>query len=168
MNAPPLTLPSGLVLQVGHTAELDADVLRIARALLDRVFGDDMRDEDWDHALGGVHALVWADTALVGHGSVIQRRLLHGGRALRTGYVEGVAVHPEWRRRGIGGAVMASLERVVDGAYEIGALGASDDGALFYAARTPDEDDGIFVRPVGAPLDPTAALTCDWRDGDAR
>jgi hypothetical protein len=40
-----------------------------------------MSDHDWDHALGGVHALVWEDGELIGHASVIQRRLLHGGHA---------------------------------------------------------------------------------------
>ena len=32
--------------------------------------------------------------------------------------------------------------------------------------RTPDEDNGIFVLPASAKLDPTAALTCDFRDGE--
>jgi aminoglycoside 2'-N-acetyltransferase I len=33
-------------------------------------------------------------------------------------------------------------------------------------ARTPDADDCVLVLPFGAELDPTAELTCDWRDGD--
>ena len=49
-----------------------------------------MTDQDWEHALGGVHAVAWLDGEVVGHASVVQRRLLHDGRALRTGYVEGV------------------------------------------------------------------------------
>ena len=171
--------------RTAHTANLDAATLDAARALLDAVFGPELTDDDWEHALGGVHALVWEGGELVGHGSVIQRRLLHGGRALRTGYVEAVAVHPGHRRRGIGGALMEALERVVRGAYELGALGASDEGAALYLARgwhrwtgrtyalTPDgvvrteeEDDAIFVLPVSAALDLSGELTCDWRDGD--
>ncbi|MGH3870410.1 MAG: hypothetical protein ACRDSR_02680 [Pseudonocardiaceae bacterium] len=31
----------------------------------------------------------------IGYASLVQRRLLHGGQALNTGYVEGVGVH--WR-----------------------------------------------------------------------
>jgi aminoglycoside 2'-N-acetyltransferase I len=54
------------------------------------VFGDELEEEDWEHALGGMHALAWADGRLVAHASVVQRRLLHGGRALRAGYVEGI------------------------------------------------------------------------------
>lgn len=182
MNITPL---ADLHLHVGHTSEFDPSVLERARVLLDLVFEGDMSDADWEHAVGGVHAFVWHGDTLVGHGSVIQRRLLHGGRALRTGYVEAVGVHPAWRRRGVGGAVMGALEDVVRRSYDLGALGATDEGALFYEqrrwvrwrgptsaltpegiVRTPDEDGGVFVWPV-VPLDPSGALTCDWRDGDA-
>jgi aminoglycoside 2'-N-acetyltransferase I len=171
--------------RTAHTADLDPATLTAVRALLDAVFGADMTDEDWDHALGGVHALVWEGDELIGHGSVVQRRILHGGRALRAGYVEGVAVRADRQRRGHGGALMEALERVVRCAYELGALGASDEGVGLYTARgwkrwdgptsalTPDgivrtaEEDGcIYVLPVSAPLDLSGELTCDWRDGD--
>jgi aminoglycoside 2'-N-acetyltransferase I len=80
---------------------------------------------------------------------------------------------------------MRELERVVHGAYDLGALGATDVGAAFYTAlgwevwrgptsaltptgvaRTPDLDGAIFVLQVGEPLDLAGELTCDWRDGD--
>ena len=70
---------------VAHTAHLDRASRAAARALLYGVF-DDMTDEDWEHCLGGVHALVWDGTDLIGHASLIQRRLLHGGSALRAGW----------------------------------------------------------------------------------
>ena len=171
-------------LQTAHTGELDAATLRAARALLYDVF-DDMTDHDWEHALGGVHALVWEGADLIGHASVIQRRLLHGGRALRTGYVEGVGVRADRRGHGHGAAMMDALETVVRGAYELGALGATDEAAAFYAARgwmlwrgpssalTPAgirrtrEDDGcIYVLSAGVSLNLLGELTCDWRDGD--
>jgi aminoglycoside 2'-N-acetyltransferase I len=172
-------------LRTAHTSALDPATLRTARALLDQVF-DDMTDADWEHSLGGIHALAYDGTELVGHASVIQRRLLHAGRAMRTGYVEAVAVRQDHRRRGVGSTLMRALEEVIKGAYDLGALGATDEGAVFYAARgwqlwagptstlTPDgirrteEDDGaVFVLPVaGVTLDLTGELTCDWRDGD--
>ena len=171
--------------RTSHTADLDAATLRAARALLDAVFGADMTDHDWEHALGGVHALVWEGGALIGHASTVQRRLLHRGRALRTGYVEAVAVRPDRRRRGHGAALMTALERVVRGAYDLGALGATDEGAGLYTARswkqwrgptsvltptgirrTEDDDGCVYVLPVDVPLDLSAELTCDWRDGD--
>ena len=144
-----------------------------------------MSDHDWEHSLGGVHVVVWDDHELVGHASVVQRRLLHGGRALRAGYVEGVGVQMDRRRRGHGAAMMDALERIVRSAYELGALGATDAAADFYAARgwkrwegptsaltptgiarTEQEDGSVYVLPVAAPLDLSGELTCDWRDGD--
>ena len=172
-------------LVIAHTGHLDTTVLGAARTLLVDVFEGDMTDEDWEHSLGGLHALVWDGPELVGHASLIQRRLLHRGRALRTGYVEGVGVRCDHRRRGHGAAMMAALEQVARGAYELGALGATDEGAAFYAGRgwlrwrgptraltptgivrTEEEDDAIFVLPFSAPLDVASELTCDWRDGD--
>jgi aminoglycoside 2'-N-acetyltransferase I len=171
--------------RTAHTADLDATTLEVARALLDDVFEGEMSDDDWEHALGGVHALVWEGADLVGHASVIQRRLLHQGRALRTGYVEGVGVRADRRRRGYGGAMMEALERVIRGAYELGALGATDEAIEFYArrgwkrwrgptsaltptgiSRTQDDDGGIFVLPLTVPLNLEGELTCDWRQGD--
>jgi aminoglycoside 2'-N-acetyltransferase I len=171
--------------RTAHTADLDATTLAAARALLYAVFADEMTDEDWEHALGGVHALAWEDGELVGHASVVQRRLLHGGHALRAGYVEGVGVRADRRRHGHGAAVMEPLERVIRGAYDLGALGATDEAAEFYAARgwrqwqgptsaltpsgvvrTAEEDGGVYVLPAAVPLDLAGELTCDWRDGD--
>lgn len=170
--------------RTAHTSELDAATRAAARSLLDEAF-DDMSDHDWEHALGGIHALAWDGGDLVGHASLVQRRLVYGNRALRTGYVEGVAVRADRRRRGIGAAMMAELERVVRAAYDLGALGASDEGAAFYASRgwqlwrgptsaltphgirrTEEEDGGIYVMPVRLVMDLDAGLTCDWRDGD--
>jgi hypothetical protein len=56
--------------RTAHTSDLDAATLEAARALLYDVF-DDMTDQDWEHALGGVHALAWEGAELVGHASVI-------------------------------------------------------------------------------------------------
>lgn len=170
---------------MAHTADLDVAALKAARALLDEVFEGDMADDDWEHALGGVHALVWEGAELIGHASLVQRRLLHGGRALRTGYVEGVGVRADRRGRGHGAAMMRELERVVRGAYDLGALGASDEAVGFYTVRgwrpwrgptsaftptgitrTEEEDGCVYVLPLAVPLDLSGELTCDWREGD--
>src|SRR3954447_11633483 len=109
-----------------HTADLDAAARGAARALLEDVFAGELDDHDWEHALGGIHALAHDhDGTLVGHAAVIQRRLLYDGRALRAGYVESVGVAPDRRRAGIGGALMAAVERVIAAAYDVGALGAT-------------------------------------------
>jgi aminoglycoside 2'-N-acetyltransferase I len=75
-------------MRTAHTADLDRTTLDAARALLYAVF-DDMTDEDWDHALGGVHAMVWEGDELIGHASLIQRRLASG--CVRTGAGAGTA-----------------------------------------------------------------------------
>ena len=171
--------------RTAHTAYLERSVLAAARGLLDDVFAGDMTDADWEHALGGIHALAWEEGALVGHASVIQRRLWLGGRALRTGYVEGVGVRGDRRGRGVGAALMEQVERVVRGAYDLGALGTTELARGFYAARgwqlwqgpsaaltprgierTPGDDGGIYVLPVSVDVDLAAEIVCDWRDGD--
>jgi aminoglycoside 2'-N-acetyltransferase I len=176
-------------LRVAHTADLDSSELRTARALLDEVFAASpeggLSDHDWEHALGGVHALVYDGPELIGHASVVQRQLLHQGRALRTGYVEGVAVRADRRRRGHGNTLMGAIERVIGRAYDLGALGSTEAAAPLYAGRgwqrwrgptsaltpagirrTDEEDGAIYVLAVDYPLDLDAELTCDWREGN--
>ena len=122
-------------LTVAHTGHLDGATLASVRALLDEAFDGDLADEDWEHALGGMHALAFDGARLIGHGAVVQRRLVHGGRALRAGYVEAVAVAPAFQRRGHAAAIMDALERVIRGAYDLGALSATEDGAVVQRTR---------------------------------
>jgi aminoglycoside 2'-N-acetyltransferase I len=170
-------------LRTAHTADLDAGTRSAIRRLMDTVF-DGVCDDTFENVLGGVHALAVEEGELVGHGSVVQRRLLHAGRALRAGYVEGVAVRADRRRQGHGAAVMSALEHVVRAAYQVGALGASIEGGRMYAARgwqlwrgpslaltpdgirrTADKDGYIYILPVSVPLDVSGELICDWRHG---
>jgi aminoglycoside 2'-N-acetyltransferase I len=180
-----------VTLRTAHTAELTPAERTAVRTLLDEAFAGhadgEFTDADWDHTLGGMHALAYDAGELIGHASVVQRRLLHRDRALRTGYVEAVAVRADRRRQGHGAAVMAVVERYIHGAYQLGALGSAEEALDFYLARgwrpwqgptraltpdlgvvaTPDVDGWILVLPVPpTELDPTAPLTCDWRDGD--
>ncbi|RSS58302.1 GNAT family N-acetyltransferase [Streptomyces sp. WAC07061] len=173
--------------RLAHTSQLDADTLAAVRDLLDAAFDGDFGDEDFEHTLGGMHALVYEDGALVAHGSLVQRRVLHQGRALRTGYVEAVAVRADRRRRGFGGVVMAALEGVIAGAYVLGALSASEEGAALYEGRgwkpypgrigvlgpagperLPEEEGSTYVwTPPGGVVPASAGrLDFDWRDGD--
>ncbi|MEU6866490.1 GNAT family N-acetyltransferase [Streptomyces sp. NPDC046876] len=172
---------------VRHTSGLGAGELGEVRRLLVGAFDGDFGAEDFEHALGGMHVLVRDGSGLVAHGSVVQRRVVHRGRALRTGYVEAVAVRADRRGRGLAGQVMAALEEVVSGAYVLGALSASEAGAGLYAARgwtrwagrigalspagpvaLPEEEGSAYVwAPPGGTLpDPAEGLWFDWRDGD--
>ena len=173
------------MVELAHTAQLEPATLAAARALLNEVFEGGFTDDVWEHSLGGIHALVRDDGVLVAHGAVVMRRLVHGERALRAGYVEGVCVRASARRRGHGAAIMKALARVIDGAYDLGALGATDeavglyerlgwrrwDGPLFALTpsgrvRTASDDGAVFVLEAGAVLDRAGELTCDWRDGE--
>lgn len=175
----------GAKIQVAHTSVLGAEVLDRARQLLVEVFEGDWTEEDWEHSLGGVHVLAFDGAALVGHGAVVQRRLIHDDKALRTGYVEGVGVRSDLRGNGVGAQIMTELENIIRAAYVLGALSSSEEALEFYARRgwrnwegatlaltpagiqrTADDDGGIYVLPTTAPLDLTGDLICDWRDGE--
>lgn len=173
-----------------HTADLDTETREGAREMVIAAFDDgDFSDADWEHCLGGMHALVCHHGALIAHGAVVQRRLVHNGHALRCGYLEAVAVRHDWRGLGLATVVLDALEQVVRGAYDLGALSSSDAGRYIYSSRgwqpwrgttsvlapagtvrTPEDDDSVFVLPVAMPagveLDITGDIACDWRNGD--
>jgi aminoglycoside 2'-N-acetyltransferase I len=177
---------SGVRLRTAPTADLSPAELDQLRSFLDTAFDGRFGNDDWSHALGGVHVLASVDGAPAGHASVVLRQLIAGDRTLRTGFVEAVATAAPWRRRGIGSAVLAEVERLVAGGFELGALASSRQAVGLYAARgwqrwtgpraalTPDgvvesPDEAVFVLPTPqtpAGLDITARLVCDWRGGD--
>lgn len=168
-----------------HTSEFDDVALKVIRAFLDEAFDGGFDDHDWDHALGGIHAVAWDGGSVIAHGSVVQRRFLHRGRPLRVGYVEAVAVRADRRRAGYGAAIMQRLNHVVRSAYQLGALSAGPDAARLYRSlgwqhwegttwvlgpkgieRTADEDETTHVLVGDDPVDLAADLVCDWRSGD--
>lgn len=168
-----------------HTADLDAETRHRVRQMVTAAFAGDFTGDDWEHSLGGMHALIWQHGAIIAHAAVVQRRLLYRGDALRCGYVEGVAVREEFRGRGLVHALLDGVEQVIRGAYQVGALSSTDLARGIYAARgwlpwrgptsvlaptgptrTPDDDGAVFVLPVESDLDTAAELMCDWRAGD--
>ena len=157
------------------------------RSFLDAAYQGEFADEDWEHALGGVHVVVRDGGELVAHAAVVQRRLVVGERPLRAGYVEALAVRGDRRREGLAAAVMTPAERIVASAYDVGALsdGTGIDG--FYERRgwlrwvgetwvvaptgrrrTEEDDGGVYVlrTPMSPDLDPAGTIACDWRPGD--
>lgn len=169
-----------------HTADLDGDTRSDARAMVTEAFGGRFTDQDWQHALGGMHALIWRHGVLIAHGAVVQRRLLHRAASLRCGYLEAVAVRADCRGQGLATAVLDACEQIIRGAYQLGALRSAGPSTRLYTARgwlpwrgptsvlapsgparTADADGTVFVLPVGIEVDTTAELSCDWRDGNA-
>ena len=170
-----------------HTSDLDTETRQNARQMVTEAFAEwtEFTDSDWEHALGGMHAvIVHRGRAGRARGRRTAPTALRG-TALRCGYVEGVAVHEDWRGQGLAHAVMDAIEQVIRGAYQIGALSSSPIGEKIYRprgwlhwqgptsvlgpggpARTPEDDGSIFVLPVDIEVDVKAGLACDWRDGD--
>ena len=174
-------------LRTVHTADLADSERNAIRRLLDDAFGGRFDDDDWEHTLGGLHVLLAEDGEIVGHAAVVARRLLHAGRAIRTGYVEALAVRSDRRRRGLADLAMTEAERVIRRAYDLGALSDGTGIPGFYnrrgwqtwtgptyalgpdgPVRTADEDGSVLVRPTptGPPLELHRPITCDWRPGD--
>lgn len=171
------------------TNGLTAREVRAIRELLDAAFGSDeearFTEEDWQHAIGGMHFLLDIDTRIVAHASVVERQLHVDGRPLRTGYVEAVATAPDRQRKGLGTSVMRGVGTYIAEHFELGALGTGSHrfyerlGWLTWRGpsyvrtrsgrrRTPDEDGYILVltTPSSPPLDLSASISCEWRPGD--
>jgi aminoglycoside 2'-N-acetyltransferase I len=153
-------------------------------------FGNDpeeaLRDEDWAHALGGTHVLLEEGGEILAHAAVVERTIHVGDRPLRAGYVEAVATRADRRGEGLGRAVMTEAGAIIQERFELGVLGTGVQP--FYerlgwrvwrgpsAIRTeggivpsPDEDGSLMVLAIPATpeLDPTATISCEWREGDA-
>lgn len=175
------------VVRVVESRDLSSADLGAIRRLLDDAFDRDFSDDDWNHALGGWHALIETPSGVVAHAAVVPRRLRAGETEFHAGYVEAVAVMPDHQRRGLGTTVMQTISDLVRDRFQLGALSTGEwsfyarlgwerwrgptfvrlaDGAL---QRSPDEDDGVMVLRSGPSvgLDLTAAIACDERSGDS-
>jgi aminoglycoside 2'-N-acetyltransferase I len=171
------------------TTELtEADIASI-RSIMAEAFGSDederFTDNDWDHALGGVHFVLDVAGVIVSHAAVVERPLWVADRPLRTGYVEAVATAPPHQGAGHGTRVMTDVGAWIRERYELGCLGTGRHA--FYerlgwrtwlgpsSVRTADrlrptpDDDGyimVLATPSSPVLDLTAPISCDWRPGD--
>jgi aminoglycoside 2'-N-acetyltransferase I len=180
--------PAGRLRRVA-TPDLSSTDISELRSLLWAAFpvGEEgFTEDDWLHALGGVHFVLDIDDEIVAHASVVERDLHIGETPVRTGYVEAVAVNPAHQGQGLGTRVMREVNEHIRSAYELGALGTgshrfyerlgwqtwrgptfvrTDDGTT----RSEDEDGYILVleTPTSPPLDFDAPISCDWRAGDS-
>jgi aminoglycoside 2'-N-acetyltransferase I len=171
------------------TDELTPAEIAALRQLLWAAFGSDpeeaFTEDDWQHALGGVHFVLQLDKEIVSHAAVVERELHVADRPLRTGYVEAVATAPDHWRVGHGSRVMGDVGTFIGERFELGALGTGSHhfyerlgwrrwlGPTYVRTvdgprRTPDDDGYVLVLPTPSspPLDMTAPISCDWRPGD--
>jgi aminoglycoside 2'-N-acetyltransferase I len=161
------------------------DEARALRRLLDASFGERFSDEDWQHALGGVHFVLQSGDEMLAHAAVVYRELRVLGDRRRTGYVEAVATASGYQRRGFGSRVMHEANAHILQNFELGALSTGRHG--FYErlgwkswrgpssvwtptgeAPTPEADGSIMVLPAPTlpDLDVTRPISCEWRTGD--
>ena len=181
---------SPVAVRRASTTELTTLEIEAIRSLLWAAFADDEEggfgEDDWQHALGGVHVVAEADGEIVAHAAVVEREIHVAGRLLRTGYVEAVATLPSRQRQGVGTAVMGEVNAIVRDGFELGALGTGSHefyerlgwerwhGPSFVRTRdggerrTPDEDGYILVllTPTTPPISLDAPISCEWRPGD--
>jgi len=170
--------------------DLSPEQIAAIRSVLWSAFAatdDPMAESDWEHALGGLHFVVEDGGVIGAYASVAERPIRIGGRLLRTGYLEAVAVAPDRHGRGIGSVLMGEVDGYIRDNFELGALGT---GVHHFYERlgwftwrgesfvrepggglraTPDEDGYIMVlqTPSTPALDPKASIECDSRDGEA-
>jgi aminoglycoside 2'-N-acetyltransferase I len=184
-----MELEAGSGVRQLRTTDLTADETAAIRTLLWAAFADDehgaFTEDDWLHAIGGVHFVVEAGGRIVSHASVVEREIHIDGVPLRTGYVEAVATAPDEQRRGYGSGVMRAVNQHIETQFEIGALGTGSQP--FYErlgwqiwrgqsyvrlaggdVATPDEDGYIMVfrTPTSAAVELTGSISCEWRPGD--
>jgi aminoglycoside 2'-N-acetyltransferase I len=171
-----------------HTASTDAvpsGPLSDLRVFLDSAFGGQFTDDDWHHALGGIHVWVTESRRVLSRGSLVERTLVCSGETLRVGYVEAVATAATHRGRRHGTRVMKRIEELIRERYCLGVLSSGVHpfyetlgwerwrGPTFVSGRdgperTPDDDDGVMIlrTPRSPHLDPEGDITCNRRSGD--
>jgi aminoglycoside 2'-N-acetyltransferase I len=179
--------PAGAVLRELRTADLTAPELAALRDLFSAAWPDGaFSDDDFAHAMGGMHWVAEVDGRIVSHAAMHPRSLEAGDRVLDAAYLEGVATLPAFERRGLGRSVAEAAAAYLRLRFQLGALSTSAPG--FYERlgwlewlgptwvrlpsgeleRTEDDDGGIFVlrTPTTPTLTLTESLVCDWRPGD--
>ena len=158
-------------------AERD-EIIALCAAAFDEEFG-----RMFELLRGSTHVLARLDGRLVAHACWVTRWLQPDGLApLRTAYIEAVAVDPDHQRRGIGGHVMRRLVAEVQD-YDLAALSPAVEP--FYARLgwepwggptairtdesslpTPGEEIMILRTRRTPPLDLSARISAEWRDGE--
>lgn len=168
------------------SSEVLPDAIRSElRRLLDAAFAGAFTDDDWEHALGGVHVWIAEGDRVISHASIIERTLVCDGHRLRVGYVEAVATLQSHRHQRYGSAVMTRAGEIIRARHALGAL--STGSHAFYERlgwerwlgptfvdtprgreRTAADDGGVMIlRTERSPaVDLGGEIVCDWRAGD--
>lgn len=170
-------LQIGLAERRGLPEELETAIVALCTRAYEEPFAEYLAPFD-----DGTHLLGWLDGHLVSHLLLAPRTLHHGGRALRTAYVEAVATEPAMQGRGFASALLREAADLM-AEYDLGVLSPSDHafyerlgwerwrGPLMLRTATGDEptpdEEVMYLRLPRTPaIDPDGALACEWRPGE--
>jgi len=176
----------GIQLDVAGASALGRDARHEIITLCEAAYREDF-SHLFEQLPSSVHVLARAaDGTLLSHAEFVPRWLQTAGQEMRTAYVEAVATAPAHQREGLATAVLQRLGEVVaaDPTWQLAALSPSD--AAFYERRgwelwrgplatrhegrlepSPDDEQVMIQRlPRTPPLDTTALLTAEWREGE--
>jgi aminoglycoside 2'-N-acetyltransferase I len=170
-------------IQVVHVSDLSETVRGEIVSLCKRAFDEDMGYIFTSFA-DSTHFLGYLGDRLVSHAMWVTRYLQAGeDPMLRTAYVEAVATRERFRGRGYGSAIMKRLTEEAQ-EFDLAALSPANHafyerlgwepwrGPLFVRtedgllASPADEEVMVYYLPKTPPLDLTASLSVEWREGE--
>jgi aminoglycoside 2'-N-acetyltransferase I len=172
-------------IRIAPSEKLSSVLQTSLRTMLESAYDGDFSDDDWQHALGGVHVYQRSESGFVSHAALISRSIRWDDITLRAGYVEAVATSPTAQRQGLATAILHRINDWILTRYEFGVLSTSAHalyerlgwerwhGASYVDApsgfrRTRDDDQGLMIlrTPRTPPLSLHGTLVADWRGGD--
>ncbi len=183
----PLTNPAkaqALRVSLVKSSVLEAEVYGEVVQLCNAAYGEDLSGLMATFG-AGTHVLAAVGQEVVSHAMWVTRWLQPAGsRPLETAYVEVVATHPAYQRRGYATQVMQRLAACIPARYELAALCPATNGLYqrlgwrFWRGPlsirlpsgelqpTPDEAVMVLALP-GRPLpDLDRPLSAEWREGE--
>ena len=172
-------------MQVKIEVDLSPGTTASLRKLLDLAFEGDFSEEDWEHALGGVHFIGFLGETIIAHGAIVPRSMAINGERVTVGYVEAIAVLPMHWHKGYGTLLMEQITQFCLLNYELSML--STDEQTFYLQlgwhqflgesfvnnanieeRSEEEDAGLmFLNSKEFEGREIQRVVCDSRVGDS-
>lgn len=164
---------------------LSSTIASSIRELLSRAFEGDFSEEDWQNSFGGLRLIGSINEEIVAHGAVVPRLIRIDDFEISVGYVEAIAVDPEYWRQGIGTTLMKEITSLCLKSYKISMLSTGE--KEFYrrlgwidfvgesyidlgneVIRSEEEDEGLMYLPSGEYLvSVPKRVICRARVGDA-
>lgn len=152
--------------------------------LLIEAFEQDFSAEDWQHTFGGTRVIGLIENKVVAHAAIVPRRIWLDDIEHQVGYLEGVAVLPQFQRRGVGSALLDYLSEFASKNYQWSMLSSGE--KYFYRKHgwqdflgqsfvliadkeiaTPTEDEGLMYLAMGKHQRPSPKrAVCEQRSGD--